>query len=527
MLAGYLRKLATGVAAGLLCVACATTEDPARGYSKAFIAALETAGENRAELEKVLDHYAAVGDSLKLRAAMHLIANMEGHSYVTYKFVDTAGTEVVFNALDYADYPAVQAAGDSIEERRGELDYKRKATTEDLDAIKADFLVEQIDYAFKAWRERPWAGGLSFDDFTAYVLPYRGSNEPLEPWRKTFWDMYTDLAPRMTDSADPVEAAALINDDIKSWFTFDPRYYYHPTDQGMTEMLAAGKGRCEDMTNVTIYAMRANGLAVTSDYTPHWANTGNNHAWNAIVAPDGRVIPFMGAEANPGAYRLVNKAAKIYRKTFAKQPQNLCFQDNKQEKMPGWLAGKSYVDVTPDYLDVCDVTVTFERDIPDSINIAYLCVFNSGEWRAIHWGKIIEGQTAFTDMGKGIAYLPALYMNEEIVPFGPPFVVRTDCSLEEFQPQMDNNAPVTLSETTLGHWSYSTESIAIAPLTPGQEYELCYWDDGWHSITTAVAGDGPLGFDDVPANGLYWLTAIDSDREERIFSIDGSTQIWW
>ena len=70
------------------------------------------------------------------------------------------------------------------------------------------------------------------------------------------------------------------------------------------------------MTNVTIYAMRANGLAVTSDYTPYWANSGNNHAWNAILTGEGKVVPFMGAEANPGEYRLANKLAKVYRKTW-------------------------------------------------------------------------------------------------------------------------------------------------------------------------------------------------------------------
>lgn len=37
------------------------------------------------------------------------------------------------------------------------------------------------------------------------------------------------------------------------------------------------------MTNLAIFAMRANGLAVTSDYTPFWADSSNNHAWNAIL----------------------------------------------------------------------------------------------------------------------------------------------------------------------------------------------------------------------------------------------------
>ena len=188
--------------------------------------------------------------------------------------------------------------------------------------ITAEFLIAQIDYAFKAWREKPWAQNMSWEDFRDYVLPYRGSNEPLESWRQAFWDKYAGLESRMTDPTDPVEAARLINEDIKSWFGFDPRYYYHPTDQGLEEMLESHLGRCEDMTNVTIYAMRANGIGVTSDYTPYWANCGNNHAWNAIVTGDGRVIPFMGAEANPGEYQLANMAAKVYRKTFAAQRQN-------------------------------------------------------------------------------------------------------------------------------------------------------------------------------------------------------------
>ena len=48
--------------------------------SAEVIEALELAGRNRSELECVLDHYAACeADSLKLRAAEFLIANMPGH----------------------------------------------------------------------------------------------------------------------------------------------------------------------------------------------------------------------------------------------------------------------------------------------------------------------------------------------------------------------------------------------------------------------------------------------------------------
>lgn len=496
-------------------------------YPPEVVETLEKAGDNRTQLEQVLSHYTSLNDSLTLDAAFYLIANMEGHCYVTYELHDTTDAQINFDVLDYPDYSTLKAAYDTLETQYGELDFERKEKIYDLDIITADFLIKQIDYAFKAWREKPWAKDLSFEDFCEYVLPYRGSNEPLEDWREMFWDKYKDIEIKMTDPSDPVEAAAPINDDIKSWFTFDPRFYYHPTDQGLSEMLENGIGRCEDMTNVTIYAMRANGLAVTSDYTPYWANAGNNHAWNAIITPDGTVTPFMGAERNPGKYHLANKLAKAYRKMFGKHMENLVFQEKKQEKIPRWLSGKNYIDVTDSYTDVCDVTVTFTQSIPDSVDIAYLCVFNSGEWKAIHWGRIINGAAVFTDMGVDIAYLPALYISEEISPFGAPFILRADCSIRELDPTEQTTISARLTSTTRRKQKVSTDGIAQISLNAGQEYELFYWMDGWQSLGKSIAGEKPLVFERVPAGCLYWLVEEGSDKEERIFTIKENEQVWW
>lgn len=488
---------------------------------------LERAGDSRIELEKVLSYYASGDDSLKLQALFYFIANIEGHSYIKYDLLDTTGTRIDFNILDYPDYKTLRVAYDTLEARHGELDFKEGERVNDLDTITADFLINQIDYAFRAWREKPWAKDFSFDRFCEYILPYRGSNEPLEPWRETFWEKYEDIESKMAVPSDPIEAASLINDALKSWFSFDPRFYYHPTDQGLSEMLENRMGRCEDMTNLTIYAMRANGLAVTSDYTPYWANSGNNHAWNAIVTHKGEVIPFMGAERNPGDYRLANKLAKVYRKMFSKQPENLAFQERKQEKMPRFLSGKSYIDVTTDYVEVCDVTVEFKREIPDTVNIAYLCVFNSGEWRAIQWGKITHGATLFSAMGMDIAYLPALYINEEILPFGSPFILRADSSVQELQPKGDTTTSAQLISTTRRKQEVSTDGVVKAFLTPGREYELFYWKEGWLSLGKSIAGSEPLIFHGVPPGCLYWLVEEGSNREERIFTIEEGKQVWW
>ncbi|MCP4704802.1 MAG: hypothetical protein GY865_09355, partial [candidate division Zixibacteria bacterium] len=227
----------------LFIVAPSLLADKEAFYSEEITKALEDAGDNRAELDKVLSYYTSDDDSLKLQAALYLIGNMEGHCYVTYDLIDTIGTPINFNVLDYMDYTSLTAATDTLEAQYGLLDFKKNEKIYDFDIITSDFLIKQIDYAFKAWREKPWAQNLSFDYFCEYVLPYRGSNEPLEDWRQTFLEKYNSMESDMIDKTNPIEAAAIINDDIKSWFGFDPRYYYHPTDQGLSEMVENGLGR--------------------------------------------------------------------------------------------------------------------------------------------------------------------------------------------------------------------------------------------------------------------------------------------
>ena len=73
-----------------------------RSYPPDVAESLSAAGNNRAELEKVIDHYKASGDSLKLDAAYFLIGNMEGHCYATYRLVDSSGI-VFYNMLFLKD----------------------------------------------------------------------------------------------------------------------------------------------------------------------------------------------------------------------------------------------------------------------------------------------------------------------------------------------------------------------------------------------------------------------------------------
>ena len=126
--------------------------------------ALQLSKENRSELEKVLEHYKQ--DKEKRNAAEFLIRNMPGHFSCTGDDVDSLKAAL-------AQYTQ---NGGYDEERFGYLKnfpYHKLKKVYDIEHIRADFLIENIDYSFKVWKESKWGKLLSEEDFYELILPYR------------------------------------------------------------------------------------------------------------------------------------------------------------------------------------------------------------------------------------------------------------------------------------------------------------------------------------------------------------------
>lgn len=492
------------------------------------LVALEKAGSNKKELEKAIEYFQNSGDRKKIEAICFLIANMPGHEYIRFALKNSSGTIVPFNPLAYPDYPSMVKAWDETENSYGKMEWKVEERISDISTITAEALIKNVELSFKAIEERPWSEGISFSDFLEYILPYRGTNEPIEDWRSYFMEKYKDLPSKMKNPKDPVEAAALINEDIKKWFKFDARFYRHPQDQGLKEMLDNKAGRCEDMANLGIYALRANGIAVAGDYTPFWADTGNNHAWNALILSDGRSIPFMAALENPGVYKLSNKAAKVYRGTFSKQKSNPAYFTDDKKTLPRWFKDSDFVDVTSKYFPGGDIEIEISSKPEGASSIPYMAVFNSGEWEIIGWGSFSKGKAVFKDYAKGILYLPVYYSSSStIIPAGNPFIYTSsgDINILSADGPMED---ISLISTTRRTIENTTDNIARSYLTSGKTYELYYWKGGnWVLVGSEVSDGKPLVFHKIPGNALLWLKEKDSKGEERVFTYDNGTQVWW
>lgn len=61
----------------------------------------------------------------------------------------------------------------------------------------------------------------------------------------------------------------------------------------------------------------------------------------------------------------------------------------------------------------------------------------------------------------------------------------------------------------------------------GDTYELVYWGDGrWNSLGTRTAADNRVTYGSIPANALLMLRDLTQGKDERIFSLEGSRQVW-
>ncbi len=448
--------------------------------------ALKIAGKNRPEIQKVLDHYK--NDPQKLEAAQFLIEHMIGKAYKVVTTVDKKGNDVGFDALNYKNLDEALNAYDALEKKHGTLQDK-VTPFYDLQCLNADFLIGHIDYAFKAWKELPWAHAVDWNTFKNYVLPYRSGKEPAEPWRPELMARYSWVPNQIQDKSSLTEANALIGADINSWVGFWDLYYMHPTEQGYSEMKRSRKGRCGDLSNFTNTVLRANGIPCTIDYTPYWADTGNNHAWPLALSATGTASDSS-----------IHKAAKIYRKTFANHPENLLYHQQKGEVLPPWLNRPDYTDVTTQYLPTTDLLLRVTTKAPH----VYLCVFNDGEFRPIQWAEVKGEMATFKAMGRDILYLPASYGKKGIQPVGEPFILKND----------------GIAESILA--SDKAQKMQLDAKNSTGTYELFYWKGGWKSLGTRKPVNEKVAYDAVPADSLLWLIDKGGHREERPFLvIDG------
>lgn len=422
--------------------------------------ALQFAGENRVELEKVLAHYA--NDSQKLEAAKFLIRNMPGH----YSYADTAAINnyavamdsVIESMTEEKDFNIIRDSIDQLAKRMG-IDTLQKV--QDCHIIDANFLIQNIDTAFYDWQQGPWAKHICFEDFCEWILPYKVEElQPLDNWRSRLKNFHTDKLSDL-DYCDqlrnsPLAAARVLNgnlaDSLKPVTGLSVRYANVP----MESRAHLPFGQCNDYAQMAATILRSHGIPVVVDFTPQWAKRSLGHAWNVLFSDDGRMIPFGGICSRLGElHKFEEKMPKVYRHTYSSNPELM--ELNKTEKyVPSVFRNIFIRDVTKGTIRCSDVTLKINnRNICDS-GYAYLFVFDNHDWIPVAFGKINGGKISFKDMGEDVMYLPAIYRNGRIEPISEPFVLKYDGTIRAIIPDTCKKQEMTLDRKyPVMEYSYS------------------------------------------------------------------------
>lgn len=403
--------------------------------------ALQFAGPNRSELEKVLEHYA--DDSLKLEAAKFLIRNMPRH----YSYVDTAIVVSYSRAVDsiimsMRDIPH-HVIRDSINAISRKMGIDRLKIVQDIHIIKANYLIRNIDDAFNTWHGR-WGQHLDFDRFCEMILPYKVEElQLLDDWRfrlKAFHSSnlseleWCDVYRNST-----LEAARMLTRNLSD--------YMHPNYEGAIDFpimkfevnAKIPFGTCDYYAPIANAIFRSHGIPVVHDFTPHWACRRLGHSWNMMVAENGHNQTFNGVSSSPGdGHNLAEKMAKVYRHTYAANQELINL--NRQEKYVPTLFKNIFIkDVTHEYLGTVNVKVSV-KNRPKECRYAYLAIYGDNDWVPVAYGAINKKEVIFRNLGKNVLYVPFCYKENGLrKAVGDPFIVKPNGSLCYLSTQKKRN----------------------------------------------------------------------------------------
>ncbi len=410
--------------------------------------ALEFAGENRRELEKVLEYYS--DDSLKFRAACFLIENMpRWYAYDGWQ-LDT------LEVLMRKDREGIFSKDDKM--RWNSFDYHALNKIYDSKVITSEYLIENIDLAFQEWQKRPWNKSLSFDDFCDLILPYRIGNERLSDWRSLYNAYYGNLLDSIYTGSDVLEACKCINDELNRQ-SYKYSVEWNVPHNRADYLFETRIGYCREVSDLIQYAMRSCGIPVAADFMPYSPDYRYSHEWNVVRDTTGRYIQFGFDGLDPVRDKVMDdgrRKGKVYRYCYALQNEREILR-----KHSGWNIGDAeglyWKDVTSEYFGHNQAVVNVFTTGKPFIGLS---VFSTNGWQIIGEGVCKNsGKAIFDNIEPSIIYVPAS-QNNGVKPAGYPFMLDSEGNVEEFVPDTVNLEKVILKRKMpliprVAAWGYS------------------------------------------------------------------------
>lgn len=415
-------------------------------YSGDVRTALRLAGDNREELEKVLEHYRQEDrHGLKYKAAEYLIGNMTFHqSYPAGPYMEYA-REVDSLFLNEKDQRTLKQEICRVSDKYRDIMIPQN----DIRIITADYLIWNIDYSFDLWKTGRFLGHLDFDEFCEYILPYKCVElQPIGKWKEEYSMKYRgDL-----DRLEPIE-----------WLRFNARKAVEVTHGEFLEWAStymieldcipfvdfrilehSSVGTCRERSILEVLNGRSKGIPVSTDLTPMWGGQGAGHFWNVVHTGYKKNIHYESIFGVPGsAHYWDTPNTKVYRYSYRPDMKRLKAK-RKDRYFPKELSYCFVKDVTDEYCGTTDLKLNIEKGRKCMSGYAYLCVSANDYWYPVDVTEVKRGKVGFKDVAKGILYMVVSYDEGSQVPLMDPFIVHSDGELEYVRLDREEHVDITL-----------------------------------------------------------------------------------
>lgn len=453
----------------MFCTACA--------HNARLEYALEFAGENRAQLERVLTHYKDSG--LKYDAACFLIENMPG--YYSYTGDELDSVKVVQAGIYYKKRLIKE-----LKEKWEMFSYSRLQKVYDAKVITADYLIENIDLAFATWQSTPWGKFISFDEFCEWILPYRIGDEPLENWRKAYYDKYSVLLDSLYQGKDVVVAAdSLMRVLVR-------RGWIYNTDLKLPRLGAMFLekqcvGYCRETCDYSTYVLRSVGIPTGTDILIGTPETAGGHMWNVVKDSVG-VVPFWFEPVLRGNDD-GRKKGKVYRLCFGMQEEKIPGMRTEPE-VPQVLKSPYLKDVTCDYFG--DTSAEIELDEEPRGKYVYLGISSRSGWVPVD-GVVPQGKkVTFKGIEPEVIYMPLLWEKGKYREAGYPFKL-TEGGVCHYRPQQATQEVVLYRKYPLLKWTrYHLAGIVGSKIEASNTLVFKHAELLYHIVDTPKTNYNPV-----------------------------------
>lgn len=149
----------------------------------------------------------------------------------------------------------------------------------DLVSLTADFLIENVEYAYLAREKYPWCSELPDSIFFNEVLPYANITESRDPWRKDFYERFSKYA---DDKDNIIDALFAIADTINDEVQVEYNTKRSKVDLSPREAMAEHMATCTGLSILLTDAFRSVGIPSRLAGTAMWTNFRGNHTWSEV-----------------------------------------------------------------------------------------------------------------------------------------------------------------------------------------------------------------------------------------------------